>query len=88
MMVDLMVMEKGKGKEINLLPFGPCDGIKVSRWWQPILVLIPRGLMHNGGCVRHLDGVLFVVGCFSDIAFGLYLFDPLSVKRDGEPLEP
>ena len=48
-LVDLMVMEKGKLRELISLPFGPCDGINVSRWQQQCIVLKPRGLMHIGG---------------------------------------
>ena len=70
-LVDLIVREKGKVQELKMLPFGPCDGIKVSRWRQPSLVLIPRGLMQIGGCVRYLDGFcsLLVISLPIHLAF-------------------
>ena len=70
-LVDLMVMAKGEVQELKLLPFGPCDGIMISSSRQLSTVLNPRGLMHMGSRVHHLDGFLFVVSCFSTIVFGL-----------------
>ena len=69
---------KRKVQEIKSLPFGPCDGIKISILGQ------------IGGCLPHLDGFLFVGSCFYAIAFGLRLFDPTfpsSVIRDGGALK-
>ena len=70
-LVDLMVREKGKVQAINSLPFRPCDGIKIFSWRQLSTVLKPRGLMHMGSHIRHLDGFLFVLSYFSTIIFGL-----------------
>ena len=79
-LVDLKLMVKGNVQATKFLPFGPCDGIKVNRWWKPSIVLNPMGLMHIGGHVHHLDGVLLAMICFYAIAFGLRLFDPFPIK--------
>ena len=59
-LVDLKVMVKGKVRAIKLLPFVPCDGLRISRWQQNNVVLNPRVLLHFGQYVHCLDGVFLL----------------------------